>query len=247
MPTYLNHKLLLGETTAMQQGTDTVDFVGTDKAELFQENLLKKPQDWWYRTKPITYKLNSNGYRAPDWETINWSHAIVILGCSMTFGIGLAEDETISWYLSEILGRPVINLGVGGSSIPFSCYNSSLIYRNFGMPWAVINLWTDLNRVPIFSEVGINHNGPWCMTRESLMDHWTRSPFNAITHARMMSGLVHDFWKDKTRYWEATFFDHTAEYLEIERIRFEDRARDDLHIGKSGALQTAQKIAKKLG
>jgi|GEM_PF-6371528 len=58
------------------------------------------------------YRINAKGLRGRT-EFGN----IVMLGDSMVFGIGLNDDETISYYLEEISGAKVINAGVPGYSI----------------------------------------------------------------------------------------------------------------------------------
>ena len=36
-------------------------FSGTDSEELFNENLVTQPDDWFYRNNSIEYKLNRHG------------------------------------------------------------------------------------------------------------------------------------------------------------------------------------------
>jgi hypothetical protein len=251
MPHYLNGDLInvkfIPAGGTVDYTNNIYQFTGPDSFQKYQDNLNTMPADWWYRTKPVQYKINTSGYRAPEWKDVNWEASVVIFGCSMTFGVGLAEDETISWYLSQILNRPVINLGVGGSSIQFACYNAAMVHRNLPMPWAVINLWTDINRVARFSQKGINHEGAWSMTKESLMDRWTEDPVNSLIHAQMMVNLGRELWKGKTQYWEGTFFEHTAKYLNLEMIKFDNTARDNMHCGRFDTLRAAQRIAGFLG
>jgi hypothetical protein len=73
----------------------------------------------------IIYQLNSHGYRCPEFslrdeylDAVN----VVSLGCSVTFGMGLPEENTypavFSKLLQDYLGVPVVNwnLGFNGAS-----------------------------------------------------------------------------------------------------------------------------------
>lgn len=57
------------------------------------------------------YTVNSQGYRCPEFDAIDWENSIIFFGCSHVFGIGLLDHETVANQLSLILNCPVINLG----------------------------------------------------------------------------------------------------------------------------------------
>ena len=83
----------------------------------FTENFLPPQMKNVYpRINPIDYKVNSYGYRCPEFNTIDWEDSYVLLGASNIFGEGVLEDETISYYLEQMLGKPVINLGFAAAS-----------------------------------------------------------------------------------------------------------------------------------
>jgi hypothetical protein len=107
-------------------------WVGSDTEERFQENLKSQPEDWPWRNQQITYKLNSQNYRAPEWDSIDWENSVVMFGCSQVFGVGVDEDQTLGYYLSELLNKPVINLGIpGGSSMALWINTEKLL--NYGI------------------------------------------------------------------------------------------------------------------
>lgn len=65
----------------------------------------------------IEYKFNDYGYRASfDYESILDSEKIVCIGCSFTEGVGLDENETWPYLLSQKIGLPYLNLGIAGGS-----------------------------------------------------------------------------------------------------------------------------------
>ena len=74
-----------------------------------------------YDESSITYRLNSQGYRCPEFEDTA-SIRMISIGCSHTFGVGLPQDalyhELFAKRLGSELGLDVINwnLGSGGAS-----------------------------------------------------------------------------------------------------------------------------------
>ena len=103
---------------------------------------LGMPDYWRFHTKKFTYRLNSFGFRAPEFDTVDWKNSYVIFGCSHVQGVGNPFEETIGQYISEELGHPVINMGVGGISIS-GIYNNILkLIKDYGKPKGVFILWT---------------------------------------------------------------------------------------------------------
>lgn len=66
------------------------------------------------------YKVNSHGYRCPEWEPLpDGKKNVVILGCSHTFGIGLEEGEVWVDQLYRLVDKNRLrfwNLAVPGAS-----------------------------------------------------------------------------------------------------------------------------------
>ena len=98
--------------------------------------------DWWrYHNDQISYDFNVHGFRAPDFDTVDWENSWIILGCSHVLGIGNPVDETLGSYIQQHLNEPVINLGVAGCS-------NDIIFNNFvyamtnHKPKGVIVFWT---------------------------------------------------------------------------------------------------------
>ena len=88
----------------------------SDTQELFEENCAnnrsKLEQYKWLDT-PITYKFNSEGFRANEFDKTG---GIMFLGCSFTFGIGLPVEQTFSRIVSKELKTNCFNLGLPASS-----------------------------------------------------------------------------------------------------------------------------------
>ena len=132
----------------------------SDSEAKFKQNLSKTPSDWKYRTETITYKTNSLGYRTKEFNKINWKKSIVVLGCSLIFGVGVSEEDTIANQLSEITGHYVVNMGVPGSSGQFTVHNLACLLQYY-KPKAIAIGWPDASRVPLYLKDRIVHCGSW--------------------------------------------------------------------------------------
>ncbi|MBC7793985.1 MAG: hypothetical protein H7Z43_09765 [Clostridia bacterium] len=58
-----------------------------------------------------TIRINADGYRGADWPRIV-DNAVVVVGDSQVFGLGVEEDEVFTARLAEAIKRPVLNAGV---------------------------------------------------------------------------------------------------------------------------------------
>jgi hypothetical protein len=224
---------------------DTNKFADFDSPDRFLENKTKMSKDWYYANKEILYNINSNGYRAPEWNTIDWKESIVIFGCSNTTGIGLAEEETINSQLSQLTDRPVINMGVPASSIDFSFYNSTILAEYYPIPYAVVHLWTTLDRCTHFSKEKIERCGVWS-PNNSYYREFIRDDYQSLIQAKFISLASQNLWKDKCKYYNASFFDLTSHYLDCDYVEIDNQARDLIHPGRNNARDMATLISSNI-
>lgn len=243
------------------------EFFTNDTKERFQENLNLMPEDWHYRTKPVVYNFNKQGYRTVDLDTVDWANSVVMFGCSELMGTGLAEDERICFYLEQLLGVPVINLGKNGTSVHFSAVNNHALYKRCKRPLGVINQWTEFTREAHYAQDRYhttlpNHtlfqtkqykllNGLYDFT----VDDWLH---NLDFYALSAIESVRNLWDGRTKYAEGTWNEHTQELLGCAFINRLDWARDvyrggDLfedsmpgHLGRRSALKAAEQYAELL-
>lgn len=68
----------------------------------------------WHDKGCINYHFNSHGFRCAEFTQESWGVAV---GCSFTLGVGLPVSKTWPSVLTEMLGRPIWNLGVGGAAM----------------------------------------------------------------------------------------------------------------------------------
>ena len=221
-------------------GQNTNKFASGDTYELFQENLKKQPEHWHYRKKEIEYNVNSRGYRTKEFDDIDWKEAIVIFGCSMTAGIGVAENETISHYLEYKSGRPVVNLGIPGAGLDFTLYNNFLLHKNYPKPWAVVNLFTNTNRLMLFKKMYVEFLGLWSENELYWRGYMMEEEHNVVKSIFDIQQINY-FWKD-IKTFNASWFDDTAFYGECMKLHFQNGARDLVHCGPADNKRNATVI-----
>lgn len=234
-------------------------FCGTDSKEAYEKNLKIMPNDWRYRDKKIIYEVNKYGYRTDEWENINWKDSIVIFGCSYTFGVGLAEDETISYYLGELTGKKVINLGVGGGSNELSLMNCTHMINNFGFPEAIVFNWTFLDRFIYLSKHNNALNvGSWIFSnghkgeRENL-NIMKNLYNNRIKNAIYLKNINFNYklilkamLKNRCKFVDFSFLTEVANSLNCYLVEIKSLARDLRHSGHIDALEAAKYIYSEL-
>lgn len=186
------------------EGGFNLDFCACDTKTAFEKNLKTHPKDWYYRTHPVKYTLNSLGYRTKEFDEIDWKESIVIFGCSFIFGTGVTDEHTVSYFLQELLKRPVINMGIGASSIQTALHNSIILNDSkYPTPKAVIYAWTSLNRFQIYECDSVSN----AMEFGNLVEHdHFNNIKNVIPFNLMNIKMIRNLWKNKTIYYEYTNF-----------------------------------------
>jgi len=228
-----------------EEQDDVNHFRNTDSKRCFEKNLKTQPDDWYYRHNPVTYTVNSKGYRAPEFSTVDWEAAVVIFGCSNVFGVGVSDEHTISSQLSKLINRPVINLGVTGSSIQYATFNSAILTA-YPCPYAVIQLWTSVERTVVFTRTMIHCLGPWSYKPKSLYNKWLENN-NPRATALLHRTISQELWKNRSQYLEATLFLDTADQFDhCKLFKYYDHARDQIHPGKLTAARIAAHFAEQL-
>jgi hypothetical protein len=200
-------------------------------------------EHWDYFDKTITYKFNSQGYRASEWTDIDWKESVVVLGCSYVVGEGLAEEDTITAQLSKLLQRPVVNLGVSGTGMSFSFYNSVMLHKNLPTPYAVVQLWSNSNRIELYTSSNVLLYSPQIDSDNEFYRNWILNEENPNTHMYMMAQASRCMWESKSKYYELSMFVETANILNCTHIDHVDLARDLNHSGIETAKLIAENIA----
>ena len=223
-------------------------WAGTDGPKQFEKNKAELGPNWKYATKDITYDVNASGFRTREWKDIDWANSIVVLGCSCTFGVGLAEDEIMTSLLEKELNRPVINLGVPGGGNGVMMQISSMLINKFPTPYGVVINWSTPDRFRQFFKNGYHDVGAWDAKEVSgshnirdsvnislLWQNRYINRYNELCEAYYDSKITEAMWKGRTKkYATMSFFPHTAHYMRVDKfVPIESNARDLLHPGAS--------------
>lgn len=175
-----------------------------------------------------------------------------MFGCSNTLGSGLLYSDTIGAQLEQIIGYPVINMGMKAGSIQSSIYNQATLAEHY-MPKAVVNIWTSMYRITqwIKTNKAPLNLGPWLNVNDQaerlytkMYEVWTLRD-NPAQHATYLRTVSKALWQN-TRYCECSLFADTAQHFGLPDIPTLDLALDNEHPGPKTALYTAEKLAENL-
>jgi hypothetical protein len=236
----------------------TVEFFSSDTQERYQHNLCTQPEDWHYRTQPVRYVFNSDGFRTQEISTVDWANSVVLFGCSETMGTGLDESETISAQLQKLTGVPVINMARNGTSMHYAYSNNVILKKLCNKPLAVINHWTAPNRITIYGQQHCanllpRHKYFYSKYYGLIASHVGMSMDDITQHehynARLISESCRLLWYN-TRYVETTWSRDTAQAVGCKQTDQIDHARDVWegigHSGPQTAISIAQYYAEQL-
>lgn len=249
---YFQQNNLVYNNECVVDGGFGLNFSGSDTKQLFEKNLKVQPKNWYYRNNKVNYTLNSLGYRTREFDQIDWKKSIVIFGCSVVYGDGVTDEHTISYFLEQLTGIPVINMGIGGSSIQTALHNS-IILRDSGyeIPKAIIYHWTEFGRFHGYTSDYVFHMGSW--SEKDLTPVGFNSKQNLTAFNLMNIKAIRNLWKNKTIYYEGTIFDSQAKLInklsnEIDCKLFGalevegEFARDMAHLSHTSNENIAKKI-----
>jgi hypothetical protein len=186
------------------------------------------------------YNVNSMGYRAPEFNTVNWNTVYTIQGCSACFGVGIPDDsDTIANQLSNRLGAPVINLGVSGSSIELQYFNTVEMIEAGIRPKGVFIMWPNADRFPMFNNGELENCGSWSDPKKLEWAFNSNSSMHNLYHARATKLL----WAGVGV--PVVDFGHHPEahaYVDVYLEKYLDWGTDGQHWG----VKTADDIAERL-
>ena len=235
-------------------GAGTYPFLSVDSRDDFEESLRVKPEDWYYRNNPVEYRLNSQQFRTKEFKDIDWKNSIVILGCSLTFGVGVTEEHTIASYLQKITGKYVVNLGHPGLTNGLIAYNSYYLKENYPTPLSVVNLWTHMVRS--FYII------PKTMRLEVKNFHSisAKDMNTIITNNIMWMKMSNSLWKDHPNHVQLCLHDYFNDgkpiamaqkvFPEVVQLKEswqkDESARDNWHWGKETCEEIAKLIASNI-
>jgi hypothetical protein len=111
METLPHNNLRFANQTVYWSGTDTYDRWQKNMQDPASRSRLDKYG--WINETSITYQYNSHGFRCKEFDD---EPCYLAFGCSHTEGVGLPVEQTWPVLLSTATNKPILNLGIGGSS-----------------------------------------------------------------------------------------------------------------------------------
>jgi hypothetical protein len=105
----------------------------------------------------ILYNINSCGFRSPEFDN---RENFITLGCSLTQGIGLPEENTWPHIVSRTIELHVWNLGVAGGASD-TCYRLAKHYLTILKPKFVVMLEPERSRIELYR--GAKTNLPYIL------------------------------------------------------------------------------------
>jgi hypothetical protein len=236
----------------------TVNWLGGDEEARFRENTKKQPDVMAvWQNQTFNYTLNSQGFRAPEFHDVDWASSVVMLGCSIVLGEGLDNTQCLPYQLSEIIGRPVINLGISGAGPDLIFYNNLVLERQYPQPQQVIIVWPGADRLTEFTNQGACCHGSWSCDETEIGEliNWgyVYTTINAKSEnrahvLRMYSSALQSIWGGRLS--EFTWAIETVDHIGCELLSTDssswDWARDLVHPGQRHQRSWAQQIAESL-
>lgn len=231
---------------AIRKATSYKWFSYDDQAT-FESNLKTQPAEWMWRNREVKYTVNSQHYRCPEWNDIDWTNSVLMLGCSMVFGLGLDDEQTITASLSRKLEMPVINLGVTGTSAMFQWINTTKLIEQCVTPKRVIYIWPHHFRVTdILGSTEHKTCGRWNFKTHDLARAWNDRDVHSLEYVKLCIDSTTQQWRCPTNHY--TFCLDTGTYLpNVHRFGFSeyiDYSRDTQHPGPRTIETWAEKIVE---
>ena len=219
-------------------------FISGDHRDLFKLNRKRLGKGWKYYERKLCYSNNSNGYRAPEWNNIDWQNSVIIFGCSFVYGIGHDDKDTLPKCIESKISKPVINLGMGGTGMPFICENARRIYEAGITPDTVLVLLPPFGRTNYFTSYGVENCGHWVKDKFYRKYHemFAYDNANVLTMQRLFNLLIEKLWNVP-----AYFYTFEDAFLSLaKQSNIVDKARDDLHPGDESFKLMSNLIAEDL-
>lgn len=240
--------LLIGNVLSYDDNSE--NWMSTDNPENYKANCKNLEFKSGWENIDISYILNSQGYRCPEWDKVDWQESVVIFGDSCVAGVGVPKNHTLASFLQTALQRPVINLGVSGSSNLFSLYNMIRMKSANIKPYAVINVETTPERTLTFSKpdvgnTGLSHWGSWNENELFYKRFWLEHEENYFKHSKFIRENKKLLWNDTkylnytVRYGEWDSHEDKSIFLPVGNLR---AARDKLHPGMDTYAKQAKHI-----
>ncbi len=209
-----------------------------DDEETYQKNLQTRRDDLirlgWLNRK-ITYRFNSAGHRCCEFQ----DNSVVFLGCSITFGIGMPQENIYPTIVSERLGLSCANLAVSGSSND-TAFRLAEYWLPKLKPKMVVLMSPDKSRLELLGKKITNFRVNALSISNIFYQQWLVEEENARLNQLKNTLAIKSICSDLS----IRFLPFTVEqdFCFVES----DLARDLSHPGLQSHIKTAEKILSKI-
>lgn len=222
----------------------TFDWLGEDNEENFQKHAsdpvkkdLLRRSGWLDQT--IQYNFNTEGFRSIEFDSN--TNNICVFGCSMSFGVGIKQNQRYSDILAADLGMACFNLGISGGSDSTSVRLALTWLRDL-QPNIVIYQKTFMERFELIEDgwskiLGINAalGGTVTVGQGDLYKKWMTNSENYEILAEKNSLAMRSMCRDLgCKLIEIGYQDFFGDY--------DTMARDTHHPGPHANMAVAEKI-----
>lgn len=135
----------------------------------------------WHHAHAIEYRYNQDGFRGSDFDL--QQRALMVLGCSFTFGVGLAEKQVWPWIVAAQLGMPCMNLAWGGCGSD-RCFRMAEYWVPRARPKYVVMLTPPRGRVELILNDD-NLEAQNFMPQNAGIDSWFKMFISADENSRI--------------------------------------------------------------
>ena len=227
--------------TSLIKCPTVLDWYPSDTKERF-ESLSKEHQDYWHEQPPISYKINTYGFRSDEFPEKECRESITFLGCSNTFGIGISKERTWPYLVAKELNLKEINLGICGGSLDST--------------FRVYNEWQPIHKskitclfIPPTNRMELFRDNIW-----RTFGHWSLDdPNYALELKLFIMDLLSDINQEVRTDRNLSAIKHIAHETDSKFIAFPffvkgtNKARDGMHPCQAENIHTANKFIKAIG
>ena len=224
--------------------TDGLWCYSLDSPARYQRNLKTQSESWFWRDYPLQYTVNSQGYRAPEFDLVNWAESVVFFGCSNVFGDGISDEHCAS---SLVPGG--VNLARCGVDNTFQWLNTIRLRARGIRPRACVYVWPSPSRVVQFQDQDrVKQWGAWnVMSSKDWADPWLRDPVHKVEITRNIQLCVDLLWQDICPVVHMSYGTETTSILtDCQLVDSVDLARDLVHPGVESNRILAARVRERL-
>lgn len=213
------------------------------------------PVDNLYKKTDITYKFNSSGFRCDEFDAPA-EKRVVFLGCSMTEGTGVRQEETWAYVLLEKIRKdtgfiiPYWNLALGGcglDAITRAFYHYHKILRPDiviaffpGYRRELYNRYKDNDSLVTYNTNDIN-----LLENPVMVDYRTIS-YETTKNQAFLDIMIKSIYSVMLwTHWGETGYDDSFQIKDDSRLFYDRKGRDKMHPGPKSHAAFANEIYSK--